>query len=45
MPLVQQLYQGWVAVIGNRDVFADVLDLVWQPLPDEIAARIEPLPF
>lgn len=45
MPLVQQLYQGWVAVIANRGVFSDILDLVWQPLPDEVTDKIEALPF
>lgn len=45
MPLLQQTYQGWVLVAGNRQVFVDVVALLEQPMPDEAQAGLGPLRF
>lgn len=45
MPLMQQVYQGWVIVTGHRDVMQDVLDMVRQPLPPAPHTTVVPLPF
>jgi ATP-binding cassette, subfamily B, bacterial PglK len=46
LPLMQQVYLGWAQIAGNRQVLADVLDLLDLPvrsLPPQ--AAMEPLPF
>ncbi|MBF0328723.1 MAG: ABC transporter ATP-binding protein [Nitrospirae bacterium] len=45
MPLLQQTYQGWVYVSGNRQVLNDVVELLQQPVAIETQMRLEPLPF
>lgn len=45
IPLVQQTYQGWVCVAGNRQVLNDVVELLQQPVAQEIQMHVEPLPF
>lgn len=35
LPLMQQIYYGWVSVLGNRGILDDVIDLVEQPIPAE----------
>ena len=45
LPLLQQLYNGWSRVMGNRQVFADVLEYTELPVPkyptDEQSKPIE----
>lgn len=45
MPLLQQIYQGWVYVAGNRQVLIDVVALLQQPVPRETESQVAPLPF
>ena len=45
LPLVHQLVQGWVAIVGNRSVVRDVAALLRLPDPGEHAALPEALPF
>ena len=45
LPLVHQLLQGWVAIVGNRAVVRDVADLLRLPDSVEHAAPPEALPF
>lgn len=45
MPLLQQIYQGWVVVAGNRQVLVDVVALLQQPIAPEAQIKLAPLPF
>ncbi len=45
MPLLQQTYQGWVYVAGNRQELIDVVALLQQPIASEMQEKITPLPF
>ncbi len=46
MPLLQQLYGNWSVVAGSQAALKDVLDLLEQPLPDDVNAPLpEPLAF
>jgi ATP-binding cassette subfamily B protein len=45
MPLLQQMYVGWVMVIGNKQVVEDVLQLLQQPVTLETLTIHEPLTF
>lgn len=45
MPLAQQVYQGWVQITGNKDVFGDVLYLASQEAPEIDTQNLKPLPF
>lgn len=45
MPLLQQMYQGWVVLAGNRQALEDVLEMVRQPLPPVLTGTAEALPF
>ena len=46
MPLLQQVYQGWVYVKGSRDVLRDVVLLLRQPVvADAQSPDVRPLPF
>ncbi len=45
MPLLQMSYQGWVLVVGNRQVLAAVVALLDQPAEDKAILVNEPLPF
>lgn len=45
MPLLQQTYQGWVHVAGNRQVLIDVVALLQQPVARETQAQVAPLTF
>lgn len=45
MPLLQQTYQGWVYVAGNRQVLVDVVALLQQPVAKDTQAQATPLPF
>lgn len=43
MPLLQQTYQGWVHVAGNRQVLTDVVALLQQPVSREMQVQAAPL--
>lgn len=45
MPLLQQTYQGWANVAGNRQVLNDVVALLQQPVAGETQTEVTPLPF
>jgi len=45
IPLLQQTYQGWVYVAGNRQVLNDVIALLQQPVAREAHAQVAPLSF
>lgn len=46
LPALQQVYSAWATIVGSHASFADTLDLLDQPLPDDVAApRPAPLPF
>jgi ATP-binding cassette subfamily B protein len=45
MPLIQQIYQGWVQVSGNRQLLHDVVDLLKQPVSEEVQMQTGRLPF
>ena len=45
MPLLQQTYQGWVYVAGNRQVLSDVVALLQQPVAREAHSQVAPLSF
>jgi ATP-binding cassette subfamily B protein len=45
MPLMQQIYQGWVYVAGNRQVLIDVVALLQQPVALETQNQAAQLPF
>lgn len=45
MPLLQQIYQGWVGVASNRQVLIDVVALLQQPVALETQTQVAPLPF
>lgn len=45
MPLLQQTYQGWVYVAGNRQVLIDVIELLQQPVASELQVKTQPLSF
>lgn len=45
MPLLQQTYQSWVYVTGNRQVLIDVIALLQQAVARETQADMGPLPF
>mgnify|MGYP003808860501 CR=1 FL=1 len=45
MPLLQQIYYGWVSVVGNQQVLNDVVALLQQPVNYEIQVERTPLPF
>lgn len=45
MPLLQQIYSGWVMVMGNRQVLVDVVGLLKQPIAEETQKQPKPLPF
>jgi len=45
MPLLQQMYLGWVMVVGNKQVVKDVIQLLQQPVALETLTNFEPLTF
>lgn len=45
MPLLQQIYNGWVSVIGNQQVLNDVVALLQQPVNNEIQVQCTSLLF
>lgn len=47
LPLLQQAFTGWTAVMGNRAMFFDILELLDRPMPAAYKERhrAEPLPF
>ncbi|MGE0873745.1 MAG: ABC transporter ATP-binding protein [Burkholderiales bacterium] len=45
MPLLQQAYQGWVYVAGNRQLLGDVAVLLRQPVSSYMQADVAPMPF
>ncbi len=45
MPLLQQIYLGWVHISGNRQVLIDVVDLLQQPIESLRESEVTPLPF
>ena len=45
MPLLQQSYQGWIFIVGSRDVLAEVVRLLRQPVAPSAHARVAPMPF
>jgi ATP-binding cassette, subfamily B, bacterial PglK len=42
LPLLQQLYGNWSVVAGSHAVLIDVLDLLEQPMPDDLGAPSPP---
>lgn len=46
MPLLQLVYAGWANLMGNRALMLDIVDLLDQPMPENLAARdTTPLAF
>jgi ATP-binding cassette, subfamily B, bacterial PglK len=45
MPLLQQAYQGWVYISGNRDVLGDVTDFLERPIPQSTGTLHQALAF
>ncbi len=45
MPLIQQAYQSWIQVSGNRQLLHDVVVLLQQPVSEEVRSEIKRLPF
>ncbi len=45
LPLLQQLHQGWVNVVGNRAMLSDVVGLLHLAVPADQLGPVEPLPF
>ena len=46
LPLIQQLYSSWSSLRGSYDSFAEVLDLIEQPMPAyALREPVQPLPF
>lgn len=45
MPLMQQIYYGWVSVVANHQVLNDVVDLLQQPVNEQLQVQCPPLPF
>ena len=46
LPLLQQTYSAWSGIMGGQTVLQDVLELLDQPLPDDVdQPPPEPLPF
>lgn len=45
MPLLQQTYQGWVYIAGNKQVLLDVIELLKQPISSEMLVKVSPLNF
>jgi ATP-binding cassette subfamily B protein len=45
MPLIQQAYQSWIQVSGNRQLLHDVVVLLQQPVSEEVRSDIKRLPF
>lgn len=44
LPLLQQLYNGWANLVGNRAMLFSVVDLLKQPLPQRFANRQTEVP-
>lgn len=46
LPALQQIYVNWVSIVGSNAQTVDVLDMLEQPLPNELEmSRITPLTF
>lgn len=46
LPLMQQIYGNWAVIIGSRTAMVDVLDLLEQPVPEDVLKSLpEPLAF
>lgn len=46
LPALQQAYNSWTTIAGCEASLCDILDLLDQPLPDDVLERIPPpLPF
>ncbi len=45
LPVLQQAYAAWSNIVGSRDSFRDVIELLDQPMPEDMDDEIEPLPF
>ena len=46
LPLLQQSYSSWSTIMGGQTILQDVLELLDQPLPDDVdQPPPEPLPF
>ena len=46
LPLLQQAYHAWSTIMGGQTVLQDVLELLDQPLPDDVdQPPPKPLPF
>ena len=42
MPLVQRIYNGWTAIIGNQAMFVSVVELLQRPLPERFESTDKP---
>jgi ATP-binding cassette, subfamily B, bacterial PglK len=45
MPLLQNIYQGWVVVTSDRAMVDDVIAMLHQPVAPEVFEDMAPLPF
>lgn len=46
LPLLQQAYSAWSNIMGGQTILQDVLELLGQPLPDDVnQSPPKPLPF
>jgi ATP-binding cassette, subfamily B, bacterial PglK len=45
MPLLQQVYQGWVNFAGHRQALVDVVSLLQQPMSEDSQEQVAPLSF
>ena len=44
LPLLQQLYNGWANLVGNRAMLFNVVDLLKRPMPSRFAGRQTEVP-
>jgi ABC-type multidrug transport system fused ATPase/permease subunit len=45
LPTLQQMYTAYMAIKGNQDSIQDALNLLSQPMPQEISKPLRPLEF
>jgi ATP-binding cassette, subfamily B, bacterial PglK len=45
LPALQQGYAAWASIAGNQSALRDTIELLDQPVPDELLRDVEPLEF
>lgn len=45
LPMLQQVYSAWAGIKSNQTSIQDAIDLLDQPLPEDVAQSVEPLPY